>query len=103
MNLIYSFQMNVLHQSVPNLEQLQMSSTHIDDLVFLSDYFSKLSNFTVHFTLKDYPQQLEIFKKQAFEQGVIVDETVTVFRSYSVCHSQRLDWKKNTLNDSRIE
>ena len=80
----HSFQMNVLHQSVPNLEQLQMSSTHIDDLVFLFDYFSKLSNFTVHFTLKDYPQQLEIFQKQASEQGVIVDETVAVFRSYSV-------------------
>ena len=71
---------NLLDQSVPNLEQLTMSMVDSDDLFFLLNHFSKLSSFTVHFMSKDYPQELEMFKKQALERNAIVDEVIVKFR-----------------------
>ena len=75
-----SCRVNLLNQSVPNLEQLTMSTIDTDDLFFLLNHFSKLSSFTIHFMSKDYPQELEMFKKQALERNAIVDEVIVKFR-----------------------
>ena len=70
----------MIDQSVPNPEQLTMSMIDTDDLFFFLNHFSKLSSFTVHFMSKDYPQELEMFKKQALERNAIVDEVIVKFR-----------------------
>ena len=76
------FQMNLLTQSFPNLEQLRMSSTQIDDLYILLNHSSRLSTFTLCFVFTDYPQELEKFKKHASERGVIIDETMATYRGH---------------------
>ena len=71
-----------LYQLIPNLEQLTMSITDINDLFFLVDQFPKLSSFTVHFTSKDRPQPLDVFIKQALERKALIHEIAIARRKF---------------------
>ena len=76
------FQMDLLLQSFPNLEQLRMSSTQIDDLYILLNHSSRLSTFTLCFIFTEYPQELEKFQQHAFERGAIVNESMATYRGH---------------------
>ena len=76
-----SCQMNLMYQSVPNLQQLRMAMTNIVDLFFLFKHFTKLTSFTIHFTMTSYPAELQVFKKEASEHNAIVDEAIKTIGS----------------------